>query len=115
MDENKNVETQEEIVEDVKDMSNDELKNAISESMNKLRLQAMYLGAQTMCSAVLQKIMVLENKQGKITMNDYKRLVKDIKGFCQVGLSKQVNNDGTVSERTEEETTSTEVEELTEN
>lgn len=105
MDENENVEMQEEVVEDVKDMSNDELKNAISESMNKLRLQAMYLGAQTMCSAVLQKIMVLENKQGKITMNDYKRLVKDIKGFCQVGLSKQVNNDGTVSTKTEEETT----------
>lgn len=103
MDENENVEMQEEVVEDVKDMSNDELKNAINESMNKLRLQAMYLGAQTMCSTILQKILVLEHKQGKITMNDYKRLIKDIKNFCNVALSKKINEDSTVSEKTDEE------------
>lgn len=91
-------------------MSNDELKDAIKGTMEKMRTQAMLLGAQAMCSTVLQKINTFERKQGKITMNDYKRLVKDIKGFCEIGLSRKVNFDGTTSENTEEEAPAEETE-----
>lgn len=87
---------------DVGAMSNDELKDAVKDIMNKNRTQALLLGAQAMCSTVLQKITTFERKQGKITMNDYKRLVKDIKGFCETGLSRKVNLDGTTTDKTED-------------
>lgn len=90
---------------DVGSMSNDELKGAIKDIMEKNRTQALLLGAQAMCSTVLQKINTFERKQGKITMNDYKRLVKDIKSFCEVGLSRKVNLDGTTSENITQEKT----------
>lgn len=93
---------------DTSTMSNDDLKNAVKETMEKIRLQAMLLGAQSMCSVILQKITVLEHKNGKITMNDYKRLVKDIKQFCETGLSRKVNADGTTSEKVEENASDTE-------
>ena len=90
------------VVADTSAMSNEDLKSAIKETMEKIRLQAMLLGAQSMCSVILQKITVLEYKQSKITMNDYKRLIKDIKSFCETGISRKVNPDGTTSEKTEE-------------
>lgn len=91
---------------DVSLMDNEELKNSVQDVVNKVRLQAMLLGAQAVNSVILQKITDFEKKNGKVTMNDYKRLVKDIKNFCVTGLSKKVNNDGTTSEKTEENTES---------
>ena len=86
---------------DVSKMNNEELKNSVHDVVNKVRLQAMLLGAQAVNSVILQKITDFEKKQGKVTMNDYKRLVKDIKNFCVTGLSKKVNNDGTTSDKEE--------------
>jgi hypothetical protein len=37
---------------------------------------------------------MLEVKPGKRTMNDYKRFIKDLKNFCDTGLSRKVNADG---------------------
>ena len=56
------------VVADTSAMSNEDLKSAIKETMEKIRLQAMLLGAQSMCSVILQKITVLEHKQSKITI-----------------------------------------------
>lgn len=95
------------IVSEEKDagvMSTIELKDAVNDVLEKVRTQALLLGGQSMCSVILQKIITFEHKQGKTTMNDYKRLVKDIKGFCAKGISRKVNPDGTTSEKTEEET-----------
>ncbi len=103
MDEDKvNEVIEEETPKDTSEMTNDELKDAISQTLEKIRTQNLLLGAQSMCSVILQKITAFEHKQGKITMNDYKRLVKDIKGFCTIGISRKVNADGTTSEKTEE-------------
>lgn len=89
--------------ENVSDMSDNKLREVISEKMNSLRTQALLLGAQVSARAVLDKINAFENKQGKKTCNDYKRLVKDIKHFCTVGVSRKVNNDGTIT-KIEDET-----------
>lgn len=75
----------------------DELTKAVEETMEKIRTQSMLLGAQAMCTVVLQKITVAMNQPGKRSMNDYKRLVKDIEDFCRTGLSRTVNPDGTTS------------------
>lgn len=111
MDEEKTNELNEEedTPKDTSAMTNEELKDAVSKTLEKIRTQALLLGAQSMCSVILSKIMEFETKPGKRTLNDHRRLVADIKKFCQTGVSRKVNPDGTTSEKTEEETTSTEV------
>lgn len=88
MEENKPIENQEET------LNNDELKGAIEETLSKIRRQSMLLGAQVICQTVLDKITKFENVPGSKSNNDHKRLIKDIKKFCEVGLSRTVNTDG---------------------
>lgn len=88
MEENKPIENQEE------NLSNDELKGAIEETLSKIRRQSMLLGAQVICQTILDKIITFERKPGSKSNNDHKRLIKDIKQFCEVGLSRTVNTDG---------------------
>lgn len=73
----------------------DELKDAIEETLSKLRMQSMLLGAQAICQTILDKIIAFDKKPGSKSNNDHKRLIKDIKQFCEVGLSRKVNTDGT--------------------
>lgn len=88
---------------DTSGMSNQELKNAINQTVEKIRTQSLLLGAQTMCAAILQKIMEFDKMPGKHTLNDHRRLVKDIKEFCQTGIRRKINYDGTTSEREQSE------------
>lgn len=100
--ENNNVELNEEMVTPEDDAvesekqpeTNDELKVAIEETLSKIRRQSMLLGAQVMCQTVLDKITAFERKPGSKSNNDHKRLIKDIKQFCETGLSRKVNTDG---------------------
>ena len=75
--------------------TNDRLKEAIDGTLDKIRRQAMLLGAQAMCHTILSKIYAFESSQGKKSANDYKRCLKDVKNFCEVGLSRSVKADGT--------------------
>ena len=88
--------------ENNKQIAETELEEAIKPQLEKLRTQNMLLGFQVACHTILQKIIVLEKKPGKTTMNDYKRLVKDVKQFCTTGISRKVNLDGTTSHKEEE-------------
>ena len=74
----------------------DELKKAVNEQLEKISRQQLLIGAQTVCSVILQKIASALNQPGKRTMNDYKRIIKDIEKFCQTGVSRKVNVDGEV-------------------
>jgi hypothetical protein len=74
--------------------SDDKLKEAIGESFSKIRRQSMLLGGQSMCHIILNKITAFENKPGSKSNNDHKRLIKDIKHLCKIGLSRKVNADG---------------------
>lgn len=87
--------------------ANDELTTAIEAQLEKIRLRNLLLGSQSMGNVILQKIVVFKNKQGKPTMNDYKRLIKDIQQCCETAISRKVNADGTttpVEKSTETET-----------
>ena len=79
------------------DMSNDELKKAVEEQMQRIRRQNILLGAQSICKVILDKIYKHNMKPGKKTYRDYERLIKDISAFCETGMSRKINNDGTVS------------------
>lgn len=72
----------------------EQLKEVFSDQFSKLQRQSMLLGAQTMCSTIREKIYKFESQSGGRTLNDYRRFMKDIKSFCEVGLSRKVNTDG---------------------
>ena len=91
---------------DLNDNPNEEkdpLKEAIEEKFKQLQTQSMLVGAQSICHVILQKIAAFEKQPGKRTLNDHRRLFKDIKQFCKVGISRRVNLDGTTSPISEEE------------
>ena len=74
--------------------TNDELKDAIEETLSKIRRQSMLLGFQVSCQSILDKIIAFERKPGSKSNNDHKRLIKDIKQFVEQGLSRKVNTNG---------------------
>lgn len=82
----------------------DDLEIAIEEQMKKIQMQNLLLGAQSACSVVMNKIIAFEEQPGKRSLNDHRRLVKDIKAFCETALSKKVNQDGTISPVEEDNT-----------
>lgn len=84
------------------EISEDTFKEVVEEELEKIRRQNLLLGAQTACRVVLDKIIVFKTKPGKPTMNDYKRLVKDLQQFCETGLSRKVTPDGETVPRDEE-------------
>ena len=72
-------------------MDNDELKEAVEAQMRKIHNQGMVIGFQTACHTMLDKIYAFDRIEGKKTANDYKRLVKDIREFCNVGVSRKLS------------------------
>lgn len=98
MEENIKNTTVEEELEEQKDaeqpMTEDPLKEAIEAQFKKISRQNMLIGFQTACRVVIEKLIVAESQPGKRTMNDYKRLFKDLKQFCEIGLSRKINEDG---------------------
>ena len=95
MDEIKTDEIYEEEVQTEENaLNNDELKSAIETQLSRIRRQSMLLGFQVACHSVLEKIVATTSKQGKTSMNDYKRLIKDLEQFCRTGISRKVNTDG---------------------
>lgn len=96
-----NVELEEESLEMVDEssssMDKDELTKAVEAQMDKLRRQSMLLGSQAMCRVILQKIYTHNAKPGKKSYRDCERLIADIQKFCETGISRKVNEDGTTS------------------
>ena len=89
MEEIKTIEEQE-----TASINDDELKGAIEEQLSKIRRQSMLLGFQVAAKTVLDKIIVFEKTPGKKSNNDHKRLIKDLRKFCEQGLSRKVDENG---------------------
>ena len=85
-------------------MENDELKSAIEDQLSKIRRQSMLLGFQVAAQSVLDKITIFERTPGNKSNNDHKRLIKEIKKFCEQSLSRTVNTDGETEVTNEVET-----------
>ena len=79
--------------EETKQDDQDFLKDALEDQFHKIQTQGMLLGLQTACQVILKRMSVWEKQPGKRTLNDHRRLIKDIKQFCEVGISKKVNLD----------------------
>lgn len=99
MKKNENIEIQEE-----KPTNNEDLKSAIEETVAKISRQSLLRGGQAMCQVILNKITAFERVPGSKSNNDHKRLIKDIRMFCETALSRKVNIDGE-TELVEQKTT----------
>ena len=107
-EENKTINIEEEIDNSLIDeeaKTDDELKSAIETKLKEIQTQNLLIGAQTACTVILQKIAAWEAQPGKRTLNDHRRIIKDIKEFCLTGVSRKVKQDGTTSPRDEENDT----------
>lgn len=85
MDEDINV-----VNENEDDTQDNELKEKLSDAVEKLRTQAMLLGARAMTVTIANMIDGDMNKPGKRTMADMRRLVKKVRDFCQKAIDHPV-------------------------
>lgn len=90
MDENINV------VEDItneetatNDVEN-EFKTKVENVVEKIRTQALLLGARSMCVTIANMIDGDINKPGKRSMADMRRIVKKVRDFCQTAINHTV-------------------------
>ena len=94
-----------EVVDEVKNANEDELKKVIEEHFEAVRTQGMKIGATYIAAAVMGKFKKHLEKPGKTSLRDYERCIADIKKILVVQLTQQndseevaeeVANDGTV-------------------
>ncbi len=82
---------------------NDGFREAVYTQMRKIHNEGMVVGFQTACHTALDKIYAFERSVGKKSANDYKRCIKDLKKFFEIGISRKVDADE-AEESTEAET-----------
>lgn len=83
-------------LEEQPDLSKDEeFREAVYTRMRSIHNQGMIVGFQTACHSTLEKIYAFERKPGSKSTNDYKRLVKEIKRFCEIGVSRKTKSNDT--------------------
>lgn len=93
-----------EVVEPSEELKeNDDFKELVYERMRKIHSDGMIVGFQTACHTALDRIYGFERSAGKKSTNDYKRCLKDLKKFFEVGISRKANTDE-AEENTEGET-----------
>ena len=92
MDENNTtpIEEQENPATELEEVTTDELKNKISETLEKIRTQALLTDARAMTVTIANMIDTAMNAPGKRTMADMKRLVKKVRDFCQKAIDHPV-------------------------
>lgn len=77
----------------------DAFKEAVYTQMRKIHNEGLIVGFQTACHTALDKIYAFENSVGKKSANDYKRCIKGLKQFFEIGISRKINlNETTESE-----------------
>jgi hypothetical protein len=88
-------EEEEKVVVDSNDelAADDDFKELVYARMRKIHNEGMIVGFQTACHTALDKIYTFERSAGKKSANDYKRILKDLKKFFEVGISRKANSD----------------------
>ena len=86
-EENEAVEPSKELKED------DDFKELVYTRMRKIHNEGMIVGFQTACHTALDRIYAFERSAGKKSTNDYKRCLKDLKKFFEIGISRKANTE----------------------
>jgi hypothetical protein len=87
-----------EVVAEVKNAGEDELKSVIEEHFERVRIQGMRIGAQYIAAAIMSKIQKHLDKPGKTSLRDYERCIADIKKILAVQLTQQNDSEETTEE-----------------
>ena len=90
-----------EVIEEVRNASDEELKKVIEEHFEAVRVQGMKIGATFIAAAVMGKIQKHLDKPSKASLLDHERCIADIKQMLAVHLTQQ--NDSKTEEVGEEE------------
>ena len=67
-----------------------EFKTKVENVVEKIRTQALLLGARSMCVTIADMIDGDINKPGKRSMADMRRIVKKVRDFCQTAINHTV-------------------------
>ena len=78
-----------EVVSEVQNANEDELKAVIEQHFERVRTQGMKIGATYIAAAVMGKFKKHLEKPGKTSLRDYERCVADIKKMLAVQLTQQ--------------------------
>ena len=95
-----------EVVDEVKNANEDELKKVIEEHFEAVRTQGMKIGATYIAAAVMGKFKKHLEKPGKTSLRDYERCVADIKKMLDVQLTQQNDSGEAVEEVVDEQESS---------
>ena len=90
MDENINVVNENEDIVTNNEEHGDEFKKKVEDVVEKIRTQALLLGARTMTVTIANMIDADLNKPGKRSMADMRRIVKKVRDFCQTAINHTV-------------------------
>ena len=83
-----------EAVAEIKNTNEENLRRIIEHWFEATHNDGLKIGAQLISAAVYAAIQKNLNKEGKTTMNDYKRAIKEITKIVQVQLTKQSDLEG---------------------
>jgi hypothetical protein len=78
-----------EVIDEVKNASEEELREVIEQWFEKTRTDGMKIGAQFIAAAVMGKIHKHLDKPGKTSLRDHERCIADIKKILAVQLTQQ--------------------------
>ena len=87
-----------EVVDEVKNANEDELKKVIEDHFEAVRTQGMKIGATYIAAAVMGKFKKHLEKPGKTSLRDYERCVSDIKKMLAVQLTRQNDSEEVMEE-----------------
>lgn len=93
------------VVDEIKNANEDELRKVIEKWFEATRTQGLKLGATYISAAIAGAIRKHLNKEGKVTLRDYKRLVDDISKIISVPLAKNKNEATEKTDAEEDNTT----------
>ena len=91
-----------EVMEEIKNASEEELRSFIENWFEKTRTDGMRLGAKMIAAGIFGAIQKNLGKKSKLSLRDYERCIKDIRKILSVQFTKQ--NDSETNEVVEETT-----------
>jgi hypothetical protein len=89
-----------EVVEEIKNANEDELKKVIEQWFESTRTAGMKIGAQFISAAVFGVIKKHTIKKEKASLRDYKRAMDEIINIISVQLTTQNDSEETITEET---------------
>ena len=94
-----------EVVEEIKNANEDELRKVVEQWFESTRTAGMKLGAQFISAAIFGVIKKHTKKAGKVSLNDYRRMTDEIIKLISVQLTKQNDSEENITEENENDRT----------